>query len=440
MLGALTESLDLHASQITKENMLNTDTLPIPARLRRVRVRPSALLVLIGVLLVAGNLRAAITTVGPVLPEIARSTQISALLSSALISLPLVSFAVVSPIAPRIAHRLGLERTIGVSLLLLAAGLIIRSTPPLLLLWIGTIIIGVSIAILNVVLPALIKRDFPDKIAQVTGGYSAVQATFAAVAAGVAAPLAGVTALGWRLPLGMWAGLAILSLGIFAPQLRRRTVLTPVEEDITLELPKTHHAAWRSPWSSLLGWQVTLFMGLQSLIFYSLITWLPSIEADAGIPASEINVHQFVLNALGVFASLVCSVVIPRMRDQRLLAVVGPLLIAAGLIGISAVPQFATMWVCMLGFAAGVNVVLALSFFGLRTMHHGQAASLSGMAQTLGYLVAAAGPLAFGALHDATGGWTAIVAGLVVIGFILAILGYLSGRRRFIGNKIRTPH
>lgn len=418
--------------------MLHTDTLPTLTRPRRVRIQPSALLVLIGILLVAGNLRAAITTVGPVLPEIARSTQISALLSSALISLPLVAFALVSPIAPRIAHRLGLERTIGISLLLLIAGLITRSTPPLALLWIGTVLIGVAIAILNVVLPALIKRDFPNKIAQVTGGYSALQSTFAAVAAGIAAPLAGATALGWRLPLGMWAGLALISLGVFAPQLRRRTVLTASEEDIALELPKAHHATWRSPWTSLLGWQVTLFMGLQSLIFYSLITWLPSIEAAAGIRAYEINIHQFVLNALGVLASLVCAVMIPRMRDQRLLAVTGPLLVAAGLAGIYFAPQLALVWICVLGFAAGVNVVLALSFFGLRTTHHGQAASLSGMAQTLGYLVAAAGPLVFGALHDTTGDWTPVLTGMVVICIILAGLGYLSGRNRVIGGHTHS--
>jgi len=412
--------------------MLHTDTLPVSAHPRRARIRPSTLLVLIGILLVAGNLRAAITTVGPVLPEIARSAQISSLLSSALISLPLVAFALVSPIAPRIAHRLGLERTIGISLLLLIAGLITRSTPPLALLWIGTVLIGVSIAILNVVLPALIKRDFPNKIAQITGGYSAVQSTFAAVAAGIAAPLAGATALGWRLPLGMWAGLALISLGVFASQLRRRTVLTASEEDIALELPKTHHATWRSPWTSLLGWQVTLFMGLQSLIFYSLITWLPSIEVAAGIRAHEINIHQFVLNALGVLASLACSIIIPRMRDQRLLAVTGPLLVAAGLAGIYFAPQLALAWICILGFAAGINVVLALSFFGLRTTHHRQAASLSGMAQTLGYLVAAAGPLALGALHDTTGDWTPILTGLIAISMILAAFGYLSGRNLVI--------
>lgn len=414
--------------------MLYTDTPTVNTRKRRTSIRPSVLLTVVGILLVAGNLRAAITTVGPVLPEIARSTHISALLSSALISLPLVAFAVVSPLAPRMAHRLGLERTIGISLLLLAGGLVIRSTPPSALLWIGTALIGVAIAVLNVVLPALIKRDFPDRIAQVTGGYSAVQSTFAAIAAGIAAPLAGASALGWRLPLGMWAGLALVSLGVFAPQLRRRTVPTPAEDDIAFELLREHRATWRSPWRSLLGWQVTLFMGLQSLIFYSLITWLPAIESDAGIAPAEISVHQFVLNALGILASLVCSVVIPRMRDQRLLAVAGPFFVCVGLAGIVWAPQLALVWVCALGFAAGVNIVLALSFFGLRTTHHGQAASLSGMAQTLGYLVAAAGPLLFGALHDATGGWLPTLAGLVMSALVLAGLGYLSGRARSIGG------
>ncbi|GAB3618487.1 CynX/NimT family MFS transporter [Okibacterium endophyticum] len=408
-----------------------------PTRPKSVTRATSPLLGLVGILLVAGNLRTAITTVGPVLPDIQQSIGISSLLASLLVSLPLLAFAITSPLAPRLAHHIGLERTIGVSLLMLAAGLVLRSAPSIAMLWIGTASIGVSIAILNVVLPALIKRDLPTRIGQVTGGYSAVQSTFAAIAAGIAAPLAGLTALGWRLPLGMWAGLALIALAFFAPQLRRRTILTSSEEDIVFGDSELRSTGWRSPWRSLLGWQVTAFMGLQSVVFYTVITWTPSIEADAGISAADISVHQFLLNALGILASLMCSALIPRMRDQRLLAMAGPLLLIVGLLGLLLFPHVALLWMSIIGFAGGVNIVLALSFFGLRTTHHAQAASLSGMAQSIGYLIAAAGPIAFGALHDAVISWVPTLIGLVIISVILVALGYLSGRNRTIEDTER---
>lgn len=419
--------------------MPHTDATPTPSTASQPGRRPSGLLVLCGVLLVAGNLRAAITTVGPVLTEIQHSLGIDSSLSSLLIALPLLAFAVVSPVAPRIAHHLGIERTIGLSLLALALGLILRSTPPIALLWVGTAFIGVSLATLNVVLPALVKRDFPTRIGQITGGYSAVQATFAALAAGVAAPLAGLTALGWRLPLGMWAGLALIALGVFAPQLRRRTILDPAEDDVTLGDRGARESGWRSPWRSALGWQVTAFMGLQSVTFYTLITWLPTIEREAGIDTVSISIHQFLLNALGILASLTCSALLPRLRDQRALGVIGPVLSGVGLLGLLVFPQQALLWVCLLGFAGGLNIVLALSFFGLRTANHAQAASLSGMAQTVGYLVAATAPLAVGSLHDATASWVPALTGLIAASALLALLGYLSGRNRTIQSTVATP-
>jgi len=177
-------------------------------------------LVLAGILLVAGNLRAAITTVGPVLTGIEDDLGISSSVASFLVSLPLLTFAVVSPFVPRLAQRMGLEWIIAVSLVILVAGLVLRSVPQQALLWAGTVLIGVSIAVLNVVLPSWVKRDYPLKIGQVTGAYSAVQSGFAAVAAGVAVPVAGLTSLGWRLPLGMWAGLALITCGVLVPLLR----------------------------------------------------------------------------------------------------------------------------------------------------------------------------------------------------------------------------
>lgn len=436
---------------------MSTETRPTPAQRAGQRsARPSEpirplrpALVIAGLLLVAGNLRAGITTVGPVLAELQHDLGLSSLTASILISLPLLAFAFVSPFAPAFARRLGLERALGVALAGLAVGLVVRSLPGLPLLWIGTALLGVAIAILNVVLPALVKRDFPTRIGQVTGAYSAVQASFAAIAAGAAVPVAALTAWGWRLPLGMWAGLALIALAVMVPQLRRRTVVPPSEDDVALV--ESHHptpsggatggrqtdgrsAGGRSPWGTAIGWQVTAFMGLQSVGFYVFITWLPSMEGAAGVDAAAAGVHQLLLNAFGIAGSLLASTLIPRFRDQRLLAVAGPTLFALAALGVLLAPQLGGVWASMAGLAGGSSIVLALSFFGLRTRHHDQAAALSGMAQSVGYVLAAAGPIAAGALHDATGSWTpalAILTGLLVV---LAVFGYLAGRARVIAD------
>lgn len=396
---------------------------------RRTRKTPPVpvWLVLVGLLLVAGNLRAAITTVGPLVPAMERDLGIASSAASVLISLPLLAFAVVSPFAPRFAHRFGLERVIGMALVILAVGLVIRSVPPLPLLWAGTALIGVAIAILNVLLPALVKRDFPTRIGQVTGTYSAVQSSFAALAAGVAVPVAGLSALGWRLPLGMWAGLALVAVGVFAPQLRRRT-----------DVPAGDLAAAggdavppaRSPWGSALAWQVTVFMGLQSVVFYAMVMWMPSIEATAGTTETVAGLHLLLMNGFGIAGSLICSALIPRLCDQRLIAIGGSVALLIGSAGLLTVPTLGAVWAGFIGIGGGGTIVLSLSFFGLRTRHHSHAASLSGMAQCAGYVLAAVGPVAFGAMHDALGSWKPALACLVGVTVVLTVFGYLAGRDR----------
>jgi CP family cyanate transporter-like MFS transporter len=313
-------------------------------------------------------------------------------------------------------------------------GLVLRSLPGLALLWGGTALIGVAIAILNVVLPALVKRDFPTRIGQITGSYSAVQSLFAALAAGVAVPVAGMSALGWRLPLGMWAVLAVVALAVLAPQLRRHTVVARSQDDVSVTAHDLDGGArWRSPWRSALGWQVTAFMGMQSVAFYVFITWLPSIETAAGVSAGEAGLHQLFLNGFGIVGSIGCSFLIPRFRDQRLLAMIAPALIIVSAGGILIAPQLSGIWTSVTGVAGGASIVLALSFFGLRTSHHSQAAALSGMAQTVGYSFAAAGPIAAGALHDATGSWTPALAVVIVLQALLVVVGAFAGRARVVG-------
>ena len=388
-------------------------------------------LVLLGLLLVAANLRAPLTTVGPVLEEIRAELGLGAAAASVLIALPLVIFAVCSPVMPAIARRIGPERTIGLALVALAAGLVLRSLPGEPLLWTGTVLIGVGIAAMNVELSEVVKRDFPTRIGQVTGLYSAVTAVAAAAAAGLAVPIAGGADSGWRLALGIWAGLALIALGAFLPQLRHPAPPRSLSEaEGRDEAPRP--PTWRSPWRSLLGWQVTAYMGLQSTGYYVLITWLPSIERAAGIDPAAAGFHQVLFSASGIIGTLAVSALVPRLPDQRLLAAGGPALMLVALVGLLLAPEHTWLWASIAGVAVGVSIVTALSVFGLRTVHHQQAASLSGMAQSVGYLFAASTPVVIGALHDATGGWTVPLFALMGVSVLCLLAGLLAGRDRLI--------
>jgi CP family cyanate transporter-like MFS transporter len=225
----------------------------------------------------------------------------------------------------------------------------------------------------------------------------------------------------------MWAGLALIGLGVLAPQLRRHPVAPPLDEVAQLD------PAGPRPWRTALGWQVTVFMAFQSTGYYIFITWLPSIEAAAGIGSTAAGLHQLLLNGFGIAGSIACSAAIGRFRDQRLLGVLAPMLFLSAAIGILVAPGLSAIWCSLAGVAGGASIVLALSFFGLRTSHHTQAAALSGMAQSVGYLVAAAGPIAVGALHDLTGSWTPALVTVIVLDLTLACFGYLAGRNRVLG-------
>jgi CP family cyanate transporter-like MFS transporter len=394
------------------------------ATLSRPETRRRAGLLVVGILLVATNLRAALTSVGPVLEDVRADLGLTATAAGVLTALPLLAFAGFSPVAPMVARRLGLERTIGVALAVLAAGIVLRSLPVTGVIWAGTVAIGASIAFFNVLLPGLVKRDFPDRVAQLSGAYSATQSVVAAIASGVAVPIAGDSPAGWRIALGCWVGLTVIAAAFWLPQLR-----TPAAGPGAAAATAAH----RSPWRSAIGWQVTLFMGLQSLVFYVLIAWLPTIEQDHGVAAATAGWHLFVYLIAAVVANLTAPHLMRRLRDQRLVALLCAALILLGVGGLLMAPAAAVAWLVSAGFGAGLSLVLCLSLFSLRAVDHRQAATLSGMAQSVGYLLAACGPVLIGALHDASGGWTLPLAVLCGVVAVMGGFAVQSGRARVIG-------
>lgn len=378
----------------------------------------------IGVLLIAVNLRVSFVSVGPVLANISGELGLSSAAAGFLTGLPLIVFAVFSPVAPGFASRLGLDRALWMSLLILASGIVLRSLPVPGFIWAGTGLIGLAIAFLNVLVPSLVKRDFPLRVSQVTGSYTATQAAFAAIGAAVVVPIAETSSAGWRLALGIWVGLALIAMAVLLPWLRRHGRSAP-------ETARPD-ASYRSPWGSALGWQVTVFMGLQSIAFYVLMAWLPTIEQSRGVPAATAGFHLSVFLLVSVFASLAAGGILHRGRDQRLVSFASGALMVVTFLGLALAPDLILLWVLLGAVGCGSLIVIALSLFSLRTVNYPQAASLSGMAQSVGYALAAVGPVMFGALRDLSGDWTLpllVTAGIMAV---LAWAGFLAGRDRVI--------
>ncbi|TLM82491.1 MFS transporter [Pseudarthrobacter sp. NamE5] len=382
--------------------------------------------VFLGILIIAVNLRVAFVIVGPVLSDIGDEFAWSSSSAGLLTGLPLISFAVFSPVAPSLARGLGLDRALGAALLLLAAGIIGRSVPVEATVWTGTVLIGTGIAFLNVLLPSLVKRDLPGHVSQITGIYTAFAGAVAASGAAVVVPITNSSTYGWRLALGVWAGLALIALAILFPKLRSRPFTAAQGKGRV-------HGDLRTPWKSALGWQVTLFMGLQSLAFYVMLAWLPSIEREQGIPAATSGLHTSVFLMVGVLASLTAGTVLHHTANQRPIALGSSILAFCAYAGLAFVPQLTLLWVVVGALGCGSLIVIALSLFSLRTGNHEQAASLSGMAQSVGYAIAAAGPVAFGALRDLSGNWTLPLTVTALVMLVLCVTAVLAARDRQIG-------
>lgn len=365
------------------------------------------------------NLRPALTGLGPLLPQIGPDEELSEALQGLLGSLPLLAFAAISPLVHRVSGRWGADSSVLIALVLLAIGLVVRSFTGHAGLWIGTIVVGCGIAVCNVLLPVIVRRDFPLRVSRMTSLYSACMAMGAAAGAGLAVPLS--FALGWRGSLAIWAVPAAVLAVLWIVRARRAAPPEPVV-DASATVP-------RSVWTQPLAWLLTGFFGLQSVNFYTLITWLPTVQTTSGLSEAEAGGQLFVFQVMGIVAGLT----IPRlMRSSDSLvtaAVVASVPLVVAPLGLLFAPQVSLLWMILAGLGSGASLVVALALVSLRGRTGIETTKLSGMAQSVGYLLAAAGPIVAGFLAEQTGGWTAsllLVAGLA-IGQVM--FGIAAGRR-----------
>jgi CP family cyanate transporter-like MFS transporter len=384
-------------------------------------------LLIAGILIMALNLRAPITAVGPIVSNIQQTFGLSSTMTGLLTTLPLLAFALISPLAPRLASRIGIKSSLFLSMLLLFGAVLIRSLPSLAALLTGTMLLGIAIAIANVLLPSLIKRDFPGSLGVMTGLYSVVMNLGAGLASGFSIPMAESLELGWEGMLASWSLLALIAAAAWLPQVRGR--LSKLKHFFQSEgsgrksasVNKTGNKLTRSA----LAWQVTLFMGLQSFTFYVNISWLPEILHDRGMSHSGAGWMLFMLQIVSLPATFIVPILAAKRRSQRLLALFSAILLIISYVGLLAGPSsWIPLWIMLLGISGGAGFSLAVMFFALRTSNTEQSAKLSGMAQSIGYLLAATGPLLFGLLHDATHGWSASLWMILAVSILFGVAGW----------------
>ncbi|WP_328460869.1 MFS transporter [Actinoplanes sp. NBC_00393] len=386
--------------------------------------RQGRLFTLVALLLAALNLRLAVTSVGPVLREIQDGLGMSATMAGLLTSVPVLCFASIGLAAPRLARRFGTAPVIFGGLLLLTAGLAVRpyTGGPILFLLLSAVAMA-GIALVNVLLPSVVKDKFPDQVGTVTGLYTVALNIGATTAAAATVPLTN-TFDDWRLGLAGWTLAALIALPPWLLMARDRTAAGgPASQEQPAPVRVSRHPV---------AWALALYFGMQSTSAYVIIGWLPQIYRDAGISAEMAGVLFAVTSFLGIPLAFLLSALAGRLRSQSGIALVLGLFGIAGWGGLWASPSAAPwLWAVFLG-VVNTAFPLVLTMIALRGKNPGTVVRLSAFAQGVGYLIAIPGPILIGALHDATGGWEvplAVMAGLMIPQMLA---GMAAGRNRQI--------
>ncbi|WP_202873908.1 CynX/NimT family MFS transporter [Kribbella speibonae] len=368
---------------------------------------------------VALSLRPALTAVGPVLPRIGLDLHLGEAAQGLLGTLPLLAFAVASPLVHLASRRFGMERAVFVSLLVLAASSALRPYTGQAGLWIGTAVVGAAIAVGNVLVPVIIKRDYAAHVSRATGIYTAFITGGAAIASILAVPIA--DAVDWRLSLAVWGGLAVLVAVIWLP---RTLSPEPMPAATTADVAR-RVSVWRQP----TAWLVTGFMGLQSTSFYLFVNWLPTIEiATGGVSERSTGVHLFIFQVCGLIGGLSIPLLLKHPTNQRAGLMTASLPSLLALLGLLVAPHLAIVWAIVGGLGQGAGLVAALSLISLRGRGHHETTQLSGMAQAVGYTLAAAGPVVAGYLTQVTGGWSTTLVVFATLAAVQVTLGFVAGR------------
>lgn len=411
----------------------------------RARKTPKLITITILIILVACNLRAPFTGAGALINTISCEFSLSPGMSGLLTTIPLLAFAAVSPLVVPLAERIGAGRLLFASSLVLGAGVCIRSLLGGIGVFAGTVIIGAAIAVGNVLLPAIIKSKFPQKIEMMTSLYTVVMQIVSAVSTAASVPLS--IAFGWKAALGIWlVTVACAAVVCFVCKSLR---LSRTYDDSLGEGERTgqndnagsgkagtirRNAAPGSIYRSKMTWWVTLYMGVQSMMFYSFIAWLSPMLQTKGYSDVVSGYLLSVYVIMGMAGSAMLPFIMKKNKDQSVTGILLGALYLAGMVCMLLAGYFAALiaGILLCGFCSGTCVSFSMALFGLHTSNGQSASRLSAVAQSAGYLVAAIGPVALGKLFDLTASWIVPLSILVMAAVFLIVAGHVVGREEII--------
>ncbi|MEP6479724.1 MAG: MFS transporter [Rhodoglobus sp.] len=411
--------------------MIETRPLPIWAG------RTAALL---GILLVALNLRTAVAAISPITADIAKDIPLDSVSLGLLGALPPIAFAISGVLAPRVAHRIGLETALLIASAAMLVGHLGRAfsgSYPMLLA--GSVIVLAGMGFGNVLLPPAVKRYFPDRIGLVTTSYVTLLSFSTAVPAIVAAPLAAGS--GWRVSLGVWAFFAVAAVipWLVVKLQHRRDAKGAAGTDETPELAVAPPAIVRGLWRSPVAWALATIFAVSALSAYAMFAWLPEILAQtAGLDAVSAGALLSLYGLIGLPAGLIVPILAIRLRNVGIIVYVAVGCFVVGYVGLLIVPATGTiLWVALAG-AGTLLFPLALVLINIRTRSPQASIALSGFVQSVGYALGATGPLVVGILHDATGGWTAALIFLLVTSVISVVAGLVLSKPVFLEDQLKS--
>jgi len=382
----------------------------------------SQALLILGIILISINLRTSIASVGPLIPFIREDLGISNGLAGFLTTLSLLTFAVFSLFAPSIGKKLGHGKAIFLGIFLLAIGVVLRVLGGIELLYIGTAITGIGIVIANVLMIPFFKARLPEKIGLMTAILSTGMSLFAAVASGISVPLAVDLGLGWRGSLASWVILMVLALVVWIPQMSSRRA--------------GHQGDFlqaKNVWKSKLAWQVTLFMGAQSVMYFTMVTWLPDMLIARGMTPVKAGLALSYMQLISLIGTFFVPNILIKLKEQsNVILIVG----IGYLIGYSTLfiqnEMIAFFALTIIGIGSGASLSIAYTLISLRSAEDLTTAKLSGMVQSAGYILAALGPLVFGISLDLFDNWDILIWFLLIMSIQFIGFGLPAGRNRKI--------
>jgi CP family cyanate transporter-like MFS transporter len=348
-------------------------------------------------------------------------------------SLPLLAFALFAPVTSWLTRYFQIERLLASGVGLIAIGMIIRSFGSISTLYLGAVFIGAGIAIGNVLLPSLLKREFPNYIVQLTAIYVLMMSIGGFTMSSLAVPL---SLFAEQNPITLPMSSSKMSGWSFALICQTVLIFLPLIAWFSFkitqhQLPQTGNSeVAQKVWRSITAWQVAGFLAFNSLINYIVVAWVPSILISNGYTDSTAGLYQGYLQLAGALPSLILAPFLNRLGSHRRLCLCATSLSCLSILGFLFLPSWSGYWSVCFGFGISMGFILGLSFVGLRTNSPKQAAALSGMAQLIGYTLAAVGPVLIGALYDWQGSWQAPLYVILVICIVWIMLGWMASPKQ----------